>query len=229
MALFRAGQLQNVDFYPKWGPDEVTRFLDTHAVDAAIFSTVTDPDPDALKLLQQRVRCFVRFDHTSQIPVRIGYHTPHTLGLDRIAAVVGASMECPGRPVLIVDAGTCVTYDLLTADGTFAGGNIAPGIRLRLLAMHEHTGKLPLVSDSGEIPEIGFSTETAMRAGATLGVAYEIEGYMARLNEIYPDLFVFLTGGDALKLAAKIKSRIFVNENLVLTGLNRILQENAEI
>ena len=210
------------------GPDEVTRFLDTHAVDAAI-RAISESDPEALKLLQQRVRCFVRFDHTSQIPVRIGYHTPHTLGLDRIAAVVGASMECPGRPVLIVDAGTCVTYDLLTADGTFAGGNIAPGIRLRLLAMHEHTGKLPLVDDSGEIPEIGFSTETAMRAGATLGVAYEIEGYMARLNEIYPDLFVFLTGGDALKLAAKIKSRIFVNENLVLTGLNRILQENAEI
>ena len=215
MALFRGGQLQNVDFCPKWGPDEVTRFLDTHAVDAAIFSTVTNPDPDALKLLRQRVHCFVHFDHTSQIPVRIGYHTPHTLGLDRIAAVVGASMECPGRPVLIVDAGTCVTYDLLTADGTFVGGNIAPGIRLRLLAMHEHTGKLPLVSDSGEIPEIGFSTE--------------IEGYMARLNEVYPDLFVFLTGGDALKLAAKIKSRIFVNENLVLTGLNRILQENAKI
>ena len=207
----------------------MARFLDAHTVDAAIFSTVTTPDPEALSLLRQRVHCFVHFDHTSQIPVRIGYHTPHTLGLDRIAAVVGASMECPGRPVLIVDAGTCVTYDLLTADGTFVGGNIAPGIRLRLLAMHEHTGKLPLVSDSGEIPEIGFSTETAMRAGATLGVAYEIEGYMARLNEVYPDLFVFLTGGDALKLAAKIKSRIFVNENLVLTGLNRILQENAEI
>lgn len=207
----------------------MARFLDAHTVDAAIFSTVTTPDPEALSLLRQRVHCFVHFDHTSQIPVRIGYHTPHTLGLDRIAAVVGASMECPGRPVLIVDAGTCVTYDLLTADGTFVGGNIAPGIRLRLLAMHEHTGKLPLVSDSGEIPEIGFSTETAMRAGATLGVAYEIEGYMARLNEIYPDLFVFLTGGDALKLAAKIKSRIFVNENLVLTGLNRILQENAKI
>lgn len=207
----------------------MARFLDAHTVDAAIFSTVTTPAPEALSLLRQRVHCFVHFDHTSQIPVRIGYHTPHTLGLDRIAAVVGASMECPGRPVLIVDAGTCVTYDLLTADGTFVGGNIAPGIRLRLLAMHEHTGKLPLVSDSGEIPEIGFSTETAMRAGATLGVAYEIEGYMARLNEVYPDLFVFLTGGDALKLAAKIKSRIFVNENLVLTGLNRILQENAKI
>ena len=178
MALFRAGRLQNVYFYPKWDSTTVIDFLDVHEVDAA---------------------------------------------------VVGAVMQCPDKAVLIVDAGTCVTYDLLTADGTFAGGNIAPGIRLRLRAMHEHTGKLPLIDDAGETPEIGFSTETAMRAGAVLGVAYEIEGYIARLNKVYPDLFVFLTGGDALKLAAKIKSRIFVDENLVLTGLNRILQENAKI
>lgn len=229
MALFRAGQLQNVEYCPKWDAATVARYLDSHPVDAAIFSTVTTPDEEALALLKRRIPVFVQFDHSSRIPVKIGYDTPHTLGLDRIAAVVGAAMQRPGVPVLIVDAGTCVTYDLLTADGTFAGGNIAPGIRLRLLAMHEHTGKLPLVGDEGEIPEIGFSTETAMRAGAILGVAYEIEGYIARLNETYPELFVFLTGGDALKLAAKIKSRIFVDENLVLTGLNRILQENAKI
>ena len=200
-----------------------------HEVDAAIFSTVTEYDPEAIAILRQRLPYFLKFDHSSELPIKIGYATPETLGLDRIAAVVGAVMQCPDKAVLIVDAGTCVTYDLLTADGTFAGGNIAPGIRLRLRAMHEHTGKLPLIDDAGETPEIGFSTETAMRAGAVLGVAYEIEGYIARLNKVYPDLFVFLTGGDALKLAAKIKSRIFVDENLVLTGLNRILQENAKI
>ena len=216
--------------------------MDAHEVDAAIFSTVTEYDPQAIAILRQRLPYFLKFDHSSELPIKIGYATPETLGLDRIAAVVGAVMQCPDKAVLIVDAGTCVTYDLLTADGTFAGGNIAPGIRLRLRAMHEHTGKLPLIDDAGcllytsdaaddagETPEIGFSTETAMRAGAVLGVAYEIEGYIARLNKVYPDLFVFLTGGDALKLAAKIKSRIFVDENLVLTGLNRILQENAKI
>lgn len=229
MALFRAEELQNVDIFPQWDATTVARYLDRWPVEAAIFSTVTEPDAGALSVLRQRVPRFVQFDHTSRIPVRIDYHTPHTLGLDRIAAVVGASMQCPGRPVLVVDAGTCVTYDLLTADGAFVGGNIAPGVRLRLLAMHEHTGKLPLVDDSGDMPEIGFSTETALRMGAILGVVYEIEGYIARLGEVYPDLFVFLTGGDALKLAAKIKSRIFVDENLVLTGLNRILQENAKI
>ena len=218
MALFRAGRLQNVYFYPKWDSTTVIDFLDAHEVDAAIFSTVTEYDPQAIAILQQRLPYFLKFDHSSELPIKIGY-----------AAVVGAVMQCPDKAVLIVDAGTCVTYDLLTADGTFAGGNIAPGIRLRLRAMHEHTGKLPLIDDAGETPEIGFSTETAMRAGAVLGVAYEIEGYIARLNKVYPDLFVFLTGGDALKLAAKIKSRIFVDENLVLTGLNRILQENAKI
>lgn len=229
MALFRAGRLQNVYFYPKWDSTTVIDFLDAHEVDAAIFSTVTEYDPQAIAILQQRLPYFLKFDHSSELPIKIGYATPETLGLDRIAAVVGAVMQCPDKAVLIVDAGTCVTYDLLTADGTFAGGNIAPGIRLRLRAMHEHTGKLPLIDDAGETPEIGFSTETAMRAGAVLGIAYEIEGYIARLNKVYPDLFVFLTGGDALKLAAKIKSRIFVDENLVLTGLNRILQENAKI
>ena len=96
----------------------------------------------------------MQFDHSSHIPIQIGYATPHTLGLDRIAAVVGALMQQPGVPVLIVDAGTCVTYDLLTADGTFVGGNIAPGIRLRLLAMHEHTGKLPHISDEGRFPRL---------------------------------------------------------------------------
>lgn len=229
MAIFEAGRLQNVDFYPQWGADVVSKYLDSHRVEAALFSTVTEPDAAAIALLRERIAAFHYFDHTSRVPIAIGYRTPETLGADRVAAAVGATLQCSGRTILIVDAGTCVTYDLVTREGCFVGGNIAPGMRMRLLAMHEHTGKLPRVEPEGDLPEIGFSTETALRAGAALGVVYEIEGYIARLTALHPDLFVFLTGGDALKLAAKIKSRIFVNENLVLTGLNRILQENAEI
>ncbi len=229
MALFEGEALQNVVYSPSLEEDTLNALLDAHAVDAALFSTVRESDPAAVDTLRHRVPRFHRFNRSSRVPINIGYGTPDTLGLDRIAAAVGANLHRPGENALIVDAGTCVTYDLLTGDGTFAGGNIAPGIRLRLLAMHEHTGKLPLIESEGETPEIGFSTETALRAGATWGVAYEIEGYIARLREDYPRLFVFLTGGDCLKLAAKIKSRIFVDENLVLTGLNRILYENVEI
>lgn len=229
MAIFEAGRLQNVEFYPQWNKSVVMQFLETHPIDAAIFSTVTLPDEEAVELLRKQIPAFHYFDHSSRIPISIRYHTPETLGLDRIAAATGAALLCAGKPALIIDAGTCVTYDLITEEGCFFGGNIAPGIRMRLQAMHEHTGKLPSIEPDGDLPEMGFSTETALRAGAVLGIVYEIEGYIARLKEVYPDLFVFLTGGDALKLAAKIKSRIFVDENLVLTGLNRILEENVKI
>ena len=113
MALFRAGRLQNVYFYPKWDSTTVIDFLDAHEVDAAIFSTVTEYDPQAIAILRQRLPYFLKFDHSSELPIKIGYATPETLGLDRIAAVVGAVMQCPDKAVLIVDAGTCVTYDLL--------------------------------------------------------------------------------------------------------------------
>ena len=115
MALFRAGRLQNVYFYPKWDSTTVIDFLDAHEVDAAIFSTVTEYDPEAIAILRQRLPYFLKFDHSSELPIKIGYATPETLRLDRIAAVVGAVMQCPDKAVLIVDAGTCVTYDLLTA------------------------------------------------------------------------------------------------------------------
>ncbi len=226
MALFESNRLQNVVSLSPGSGREIDDFLDKHVIEAAIFSTVRECDTGIIEALRQRVPRVHRFDHLSKLPIGIGYATPQTLGLDRIAAAVGARLVCPGKPALIIDAGTCVTYDLLTADGLFAGGNIAPGIDLRLVSMHEHTGKLPHVEADGETPEMGFSTETAMRAGAILGIAYEIEGYIARLKQDNPELFVFLTGGDALKLATKIKSRIFVDSNLVLTGLNRILHEN---
>lgn len=221
MALFRAGRLQNVYFYPKWDSTTVIDFLDAHEVDAAIFSTVTEYDPEAIAILRQRLPYFLKFDHSSELPIKIGYATPETLGLDRIAAVVGAVMQCPDKAVLIVDAGTCVTYDLLTADGTFAGGNIAPGIRLRLRAMHEHTGKLPLIDDAGETPEIGFSTETAMRAGAVLGIAYEIEGYIALVKQGLSRPFRFFNRGRCLKIGCKNKKSHLCGRKL---GTNRLKQ-----
>ncbi len=227
IALFKGDKLHSVVSLSRFGSREINDCLDEHTIESAIFSTVRRYDASIIETLQQRIPQVHLFNHLSKLPIEIGYATPQTLGLDRIAAAVGAYMLCPGKPALIIDAGTCVTYDLLTANGLFTGGNIAPGIDLRLLSMHEHTGRLPQVKAEGEIPEMGFSTETAMRAGAILGITYEIEGYIAHLKQDNPDLFVFLTGGDSLKLAAKIKSRIFVNSNLVLIGLNRILHENV--
>ena len=142
--------------------------------------------------------------------------------------MVGAFYEKPDCNILIIDAGTAITYDLLLKQGVFTGGNIAPGIRMRLKALNHFTGKLPLVEKIGDFPLMGTDTETAIRAGVIQGVLFEMDGYIRELKAIYPDLLVFLTGGDAFLLAEKLKTPIFVDKNIVLKGLNRILYYNAE-
>ena len=159
-------------------------------------------------------------------PLKIAYSSPETLGMDRLAAAVGAWSLKPGHDLLVVDAGTAVTYDFVSSDGTYKGGNIAPGISLRLSSLHEHTGALPLVSAKGDIPMFGTDTETAIRSGVVNGLRHELDGYIAEICSIYPSLLVFLTGGDAEIFDIKAKSSIFAIPDLVLLGLARITQYN---
>ena len=198
--------------------------------DAAIYSSVRrEYDKRLINVMSRKIAHIVCMSHTVHTPMSIEYRTPDTLGYDRIAAAVGAWSEHPGRHLLVVDAGTAITYDLVSDQGKFMGGNIAAGVEMRLQALHEHTGRLPRVASDGDLPHMGYDTETALRAGALRGVAYELEGYIESLSEAYPDLLVFLTGGDAERLATIIKRTIFVDRNLVPKGLNRILEYNVEI
>ena len=157
-----------------------------------------------------------RFTAATPVPLRNRYLTPDTLGMDRLAAAVGAwSMKKDGN-LLVVDAGTAVTFDMVTMDGDFLGGNIAPGIDLRFKALHEHTGALPLVGRDGAAPMFGRNTEEAIRSGVIRGLRNELKGYIAVLKREYKPLFVFLTGGDSH----------FFDMNLVLTGLESIFRYN---
>jgi len=165
---------------------------------------------------------------STPVPIRNDYSTRATLGMDRLAAAVGAWSMKPGRDLLVIDAGTAVTYDFISADGVFKGGNIAPGIDLRLKALHEHTGALPMVEVQGCTPMLGNDTETAIRSGVLNGVRYEIEGYIRELEPLYPSLLVFLTGGDADFFDIKAKSRTFAVPDLVLRGLARIVEYNEK-
>lgn len=151
--------------------------------------------------------------------ITLHYLTPSTLGADRLAAVLGARAVMPGRDLLVVDAGTCITYDLLTADGHHLGGNISPGVDLRLRALHDYTGKLPLVKAEGETRLVSISTEMALRSGVVLGVRLEVEAYIARLREEYPQLCVFLTGGTDLGFDISEESCTFADDFLVAKGL----------
>ena len=200
------------------------------SIDAAIYSSVRrEYDSRLINVMSRKIDHIVCMGKTTHLPIGIEYRTPDTLGHDRIAAAVGAWSEHPGRTLLVVDAGTAITYDLVSAEGKFMGGNIAAGIEMRLKALHTFTGQLPHVSSDGDLPMLGYDTHTAIRAGALQGAAYELEGYITACEEKYPDLLVFLTGGDAERLATIIKRAIFVDRNLVPKGLNRILEYNVKV
>lgn len=144
---------------------------------------------------------------------------PAGLGSDRVAADMGARSLCPDRTLLIIDAGTCLTFDVIASDGTILGGAISPGVSLRLKAMHEHTAALPLLDIQGEHPVLGFDTPSAMRSGAINGMRWEIEGYIRHILAEHPDLHVFFTGGDCTEFPADLQSIITCDPFLVQKGL----------
>ena len=205
------------------------RFISTYKPDTAIVcSTASSAASQRIEqLADERCRRVLHLTHETPMPIRLGYRTPQTLGRDRIATAVGAWTVAKrldsDSDVLIIDAGTAITYDLVTADGCFVGGNIAPGLGIRFKALHEYTGKLPLVEADGDTPVVGYDTATAIRSGVMLGMLGEIKSYMADLRLSHPNLMVFITGGDGRMLHARLGNKdIIYNEHLAAEGLNRI-------
>lgn len=199
------------------------RWSELYDIERAIVSAVVDIPCEERACFDETDFPVIWFDSLTPLPIGIKYRTPQTLGCDRIAAAVGAVCEAPGRNILVIDAGTAVTTDFIDREGNFCGGNIAPGIKMRLTSLHMQTGRLPLVKKEGETPLLGFDTETAIRSGTIRGLCHEIDGYIDEMREKYGDVLVFLTGGDEKTLIDKIKNRIFADKFLVAKGLNRIL------
>lgn len=168
------------------------------------------------------------------VPVANAYATPHTLGADRLAGAVAAARLRPGQPTLVLDAGTALKFDLVTADGTYHGGSIAPGLRMRLQALHTFTGRLPLLdlpAAEEAVQLIGDSTASCLLSGVLRGTAAEVRGLVTEYNLLYPNLGIILTGGDAAYLAAALAplaGRIFAVPELVLLGLDKILRYNVD-
>lgn len=197
-------------------------------LDNAILSTVATVDPDIISWLKTSFPYFLELSHQTPVPIRNNYLTPETLGLDRLAAAIGAQELFPGKDLLVIDTGTAVTIDLVEAGGTFAGGNISPGLRSRFRALHDFTQNLPLVTATEEEVGMGRTTEEAIHAGVINGMVLEIDGMIDLLRKQYPELQPVLTGGDALFFERRLKNRIFVKFEITLIGLNRILEYNVE-
>ncbi|OAV67151.1 Type III pantothenate kinase [Bacteroidales bacterium Barb6XT] len=224
--------IEAVFMYKDFDCSALLPLLEQYKPVRGIFSSVTGTDAATVAFLKERLQTFILFDKTTRVPLQVGYDTPETLGRDRLAAAVGASYLHPSRDLLVIDAGTAITFELIEASGLYVGGNISPGLTTRFKALNFYTKRLPLVTEQEDVPLIGRHTEEAVRAGVVNGMVYEIRGYMETLRERYPDLLVFLTGGHSFYFERRLKKHTFAglyaDINLVLTGLNRILEYNVE-
>ncbi len=192
----------------------------------AIVSSVRTDTQELLSYLSARVPT-IDFNHSTPIPLAISYKTPETLGSDRIAAAVGANNLFPYQELLVIDMGTAITIDYVSAEGEFLGGNIAPGMSLRFNSLHQLTHRLPLEEPQDETPALGKTTTEAIRGGVQEGIKHELSGYIHDFLNKNRNGKVILTGGDAFFFAKTIKYPIFVVCNLAMVGLHTILDYNA--
>jgi type III pantothenate kinase len=184
--------------------------------------------PDEIKNLLCSKYHFIELGHELPLPIKLKYKTPATLGNDRIALAVAATGLFPAQNVLIIDAGTCITYDFVNGNKEYYGGGISPGIVMRFKALNTFTDKLPLVSRRDKIDLIGDSTENSIQSGVMNGVIAEVNGIIEKYESKFSDLKIILTGGDANYFDKYLKNNIFANSNIVLAGLNMILDYNVE-
>lgn len=213
--------------YKNLNHTDISNIINKFNINACILSSVVECNDELIDWLQKHIQHFIELSHTTLIPIENLYKTPETLGKDRLAAVIGAAFLKPDTDIFVVDAGTAITYDFMDADNKYYGGNIAPGLDLRLRSLHEFTQKLPLVGMVTDQPFLGHDTNSALISGAVYGIVFEIDGYINALKIKYPQLSTFLTGGSIFYFDNKLKNAIFAERNLVLIGLNRILQYNV--
>lgn len=227
IGLFQGEQLLMQEIWIGLDILKLNQIVTNHPVQNIIYSSTAHLEQAFLDWGAQQNNCMALTPSTL-LPIKNEYGTPQTLGKDRIAAAVGAYALYPQTNCLVVDAGTCITYEMISENGSYLGGNIAPGMQMRLQAMHHFTAKLPLVEQGEIVQKIGTSTTTALRNGALWGAVLEIEGVIEWFKDQFGLVNVILTGGDADFFGKNLKTEIFAHPNLVLIGLNKILTYNVE-
>ena len=203
----------------------INKILSQYKPGASIVSSVVKEKAAILKLLKLKTE-FITLGADTPLPFRNRYQTKSTLGNDRIANAAGAIALFPGKNCLVIDAGTCVKYDLITARKEYKGGAISPGMQMRFQSLHEYTAKLPLVQPSRQVRIIGNTTNASIVSGVQMGIRNEMEGFIRQTSLKYKGLKVILTGGDATGFARLLNFPIFAAPNLTAIGLNEILQHH---
>lgn len=192
-----------------------------------IVSSVSELNVDIYSYLNDNYK-LIELNNQLKFPFENCYHTPNTLGEDRLVLAAAASFYYPNKNVLIIDAGTCITYDLINASNQYLGGGISPGIEMRYNSLNYYTSKLPLLDSKNDSELIGTNTKKSIQSGVINGVILEIDGIIRQYMMEFDDLTVVLTGGDSEFLSIRLKNSIFANSNFLLEGLNYLLQFNLD-
>jgi len=231
-AIFDQRRLLHVETHFSFSLNKAARIIRKYQVDASILASVINEGKEMEQFLRKKTH-FSKFDFSTLVPINNLYETPKTLGVDRLANLMGARSLFDRKNILVISAGTCITYDVITAQGNYFGGNITPGLDMRLKAMNTFTARLPLVKKEMTNDLFGRSTATSMLTGVIKGTSLEMKGFISEYKKKYPALKVILTGGDAPYFETMIvaaipygKSKTFANPHLLLYGLNEILLMN---
>lgn len=244
LGLFKGRVLQERHRWSEWRMEDLVGYGRQMGAERVMVSSVATPDPTLLGQLSKHFTAF-ELSHLTPLPFTNAYQTPNTLGKDRLAAVAGAQTLFPGTACAVIDCGTCIKYEWLTADGVYEGGNIAPGAKMRLQAMHHFTARLPEAPMQLPDAVVGYSTESALQIGALYGAVLEMTGFIRTIYAVAEKksskadtkvlLQTILTGGDApfflphlqtlLEDQAQNKGafRLIEEPDLTLYGLNHIL------
>lgn len=191
-----------------------------------IFSTVGNFSGKDFSEIKKNYKVFI-LSHNASFPFKNLYSTPSTLGVDRLALITTASVKIPNKNVLVIDAGSCITYDFINAQNEYLGGAISPGLQMRFKSLKMFTQNLPLVTKDNYKSWLGDSTKTSIQAGVVQGVLNEIDGFIDLYKKQYDNFTIILTGGDANFLRDSLKNSIFAHSNFLLEGLNYILEHNT--
>ena len=202
----------------------IENILKTHKkVSNIVVASVSDLEKQTFIDFEESVN--VHFvSHNDPLPFFNCYETPKTLGIDRLVLAAGATLQFPKKNRLVIDAGTCVTYDFVDENNNYLGGAISPGLRLRYEALHNYTAKLPLLTLESPEHLIGKSTAESIHSGVVNGLVFEIDSFITDYKALYPNFIIILTGGDTEFLAKRLKNTIFANSNFLLESLNQTFQ-----
>jgi len=228
LAVFNNDRADTIEHLPSIDTESLQNLLAKYPeIKSSIISSVRNYPAELDRWLENHFY-HIRLSPSTPLPFNNKYNTPETLGKDRIAAAAAALKIFPGNHVLVIDAGTSITYDLITADKNYLGGGISPGIQMRFKALNTFTDKLPLIGDIVGTPLIGTDTKTSIMSGVLNGVLAEVEGIIKRYSEQYKPLKIIISGGDYKYFDKKLKNSIFATPNIVMQGLIEILRFNED-